>query len=222
MASYYGQGLRQAQCQQKRQRLEQQLQQLVQREQRELQRQEQLLARSGDEHLLQRQADLLLCRSDVSSCGHQQLELHDPESTQTLVVTLDPQQSLVNQAQKLYQRARKLRRSVAAIEPRLRLHQQRLELLEASQVQLQLADPDDAEVLEALADDLEPFLPTKTSQRNNNRRTGHPIALGVAQPQRTTPLVAATTARTTGSVFARRGAVTCGFTPKSSPAAMWC
>ena len=66
LARYYGQGLRQAQCQQQRQRLGQQLQQLVQREQRELQKQEQLLARTGDEHLLQRQADLLLCRSDVS------------------------------------------------------------------------------------------------------------------------------------------------------------
>ena len=170
LARYYGQGLRQAQCQQQRQRLEQHLQQLVQREQRELQRQELLLARSGDEHLLQRQADLLLCRSDVSSSGHRQLELHDPESNQTLVVRLDPQQTLVSQAQKLYQRARKLRRSVAAIEPRLRRHQQRLELLEASQVQLQLADPGDADVLEALADDLEPFLKTKASQSKNSRR----------------------------------------------------
>ena len=170
LASYYGQGLRQAQCQQQRQRLEQQLQQFIQREQRELQRQQQLLARTDDEHQLQRQADLLLCRSDVTSTGHQQLELHDPETDQTVVVTLDPQLNLVSQAQKLYQRARKLRRSVAAIAPRLRWHQQRLELLEASQVQLQLADPNDSEVLEALADDLEPFLQTKQNIRNNSRR----------------------------------------------------
>jgi len=155
----------------------------VQREQRELQRQELLLARSGDEHLLQRQADLLLCRSDVSSSGHRQLELHDPESNQTLVVRLDPQQTLVSQAQKLYQRARKLRRSVAAIEPRLRRHQQRLELLEASQVQLQLADPGDADVLEALADDLEPFLKTKASQSKNSRRQqGTPSPLMLQSP----------------------------------------
>ena len=183
LARFYGQGLRQAQCQQQRQRLEQQLHQLVQREQRELQRQEQLLARTGDEHLLQRQADLLLCRSDVTSSGHQQLELHDPETNQTLLVRLDPQQNLVSQAQKLYQRARKLRRSVAAIEPRLRRHQQRLELLEASQVQLQLADPGDAEVLEALADDLEPFLQSKPSHRNRSRREqGTPSPLMLQSP----------------------------------------
>ena len=170
LASYYGQGLRQAQCQQQRQRLEQQLQQFIQREQRELQRQQQLLARTDDEHQLQRQADLLLCRSDVASTGHKKLELHDPETDQTVEVMLDPQLNLVSQAQKLYQRARKLRRSVAAIAPRLRWHQQRLELLEASQVQLQLADPNDSEVLEALADDLEPFLQTKQNIRNNSRR----------------------------------------------------
>jgi predicted ribosome quality control (RQC) complex YloA/Tae2 family protein len=183
LASYYGQGLRQAQCQQQRQRLEQQLQQFIQREQRELQRQQQLLARTDDEHQLQRQADLLLCRSDVTSTGHQQLELHDPETDQTVVVTLDPQLNLVSQAQKLYQRARKLRRSVAAIAPRLRWHQQRLELLEASQVQLQLADSNDSEVLEALADDLEPFLQTKQNIRNNSRRQqGTPCPLVLQSP----------------------------------------
>ena len=183
LASYYGQGLRQAQCQQQRQRLEQQLQQFIQREQRELQRQQQLLARTDEEHQLQRQADLLLCRSDVASTGHQQLELHDPETDQTVVVTLDPQLTLVSQAQKLYQRARKLRRSVAAIAPRLRWHQQRLELLEASQVQLQLADSNDSEVLEALADDLEPFLQTKQNNRNNSRRhQGTPCPLVLQSP----------------------------------------
>ena len=62
-------------------------------------------------------------------------------------------------------------------------HQQRLELLEASQVQLQLADPDDADVLEALADDLEPFLPTKPRQRNNSRRQqGTPSPLVLTSP----------------------------------------
>jgi len=183
LASYYGQGLRQAQCQQQRQRLEQHLQQLIQREQRELQRQAQLLERTGDEQLLQRQADLLLCRSDVTSSGHQQLELQDPESNQTLTVTLDPQQSLVSQAQKLYQRARKLRRAVAAIEPRLQRHQQRLELLEASRVQLQLADPNDGEVLEALADDLEPFLRSKQNNRSQSRSPqGTPSPLLLQSP----------------------------------------
>ncbi len=76
-----------------------------------------------------------------------------------------------------------MRRSVAAIEPRLRRHQQRLELLEASQVQLQLADPGDADVLEALADDLEPFLKTKASQSKSSRRQqGAPSPLMLQSP----------------------------------------
>lgn len=185
LAHYYGEGQRQQQFQRRSQQLKQQLQQLISKEQRELQRQQQLLQRSDDEGLLQKQADLLLCRPDVNSTGHGQLRLADPDGGADLELQLDPQLSLVHQAQKLYQRARKLRRSVAAIEPRLQLHRQRLELLENSRLQLELAEQGDAALLEALAEDLTPFLEARRSNRSQRRereRQGVPQPLELSSP----------------------------------------
>ena len=153
------------------------MQQLIGKEEREIKRQQQLLQRSDDEGLLQRQADLLLCRPDVNSIGHRQLTLEDPEGGPDLVLSLDPQLSLVTQAQKLYQRARKLRRSVTAIEERLELHRQRLELLDNSRLQLELAEPGDGALMEALSEDLAPFLEARRTSRNSRRSSE-----GVPQP----------------------------------------
>ncbi|MEB3176286.1 MAG: NFACT RNA binding domain-containing protein [Synechococcus sp.] len=185
LAHYYGEGQRRQQFQRRSQQLKQQLQQLINKEERERERQQQLLQRSEDEGLLQKQADLLLCRPDVNSSGHQQLRLADPEGGPDLELQLNPQLSLVTQAQKLYQRARKLRRSVAAIEPRLQLHRQRLELLENSRLQLELAEQGDAELLEALAEDLTPFLEARRSnhsQRRERERQGIPQPLELSSP----------------------------------------
>ena len=177
LASYYGEGAQRLQFERNSHRLRQQLQQLIGKEEREIKRQQQLLQRSDDEGLLQRQADLLLCRPDVNSIGHRQLTLEDPEGGPDLVLSLDPQLSLVTQAQKLYQRARKLRRSVTAIEERLELHRQRLELLENSRLQLELAEPGDGALMEALSEDLAPFLEARRTSRNSRRSSE-----GVPQP----------------------------------------
>jgi predicted ribosome quality control (RQC) complex YloA/Tae2 family protein len=183
LAHYYGEGARRLHFERRSHSLRQQLQQLIAKEEREVQRQQQLLQRSDDEGLLQHQADLLLCRPDVNSSGHRQLRLEDPEGGPDLVLRLDPQLSLVAQAQKLYQRARKLRRSVAAIEPRLQLHRQRLELLENSRLQLDLAELGDDTLLDALSEDLAPFLETRRSSRRSRRASeGVPQPLELCSP----------------------------------------
>lgn len=165
LAIYYGEAGLRARCQQRRQRLGQQLSQLIARENRELLHQQGLLGRTAGEALLQKQADLLLCRPDVASSGHQKLWLEDPETGEALALTLDPQLSLISQAQQLYKRARKLRRSVGAIKPRLEHHQQRLQLLENSQLQLELSGEQEEALLEALEEDLLPFQQTKGRSR---------------------------------------------------------
>jgi predicted ribosome quality control (RQC) complex YloA/Tae2 family protein len=86
-----------------RQRLEQQLN----RERHQMEHQQQLLDQVENSDQLQQQADALLCLPQ-------------------------PSRDQVAEAQALYKRARKLRRSVAAITPRLEQHRQRIEQLETS------------------------------------------------------------------------------------------
>ena len=176
LARYYGEAGLRSRCQQRRQRLGQQLSQLIARENRELQHQQELLGNTGGEALLQRQGDLLFCRPDVASSGHKKLRLEDPETGEELDLKLDPQLSLVTQAQKFYKRAQKLRRSVEAIQPRLEHHRQRLQLLENSQLQLELSGDSGAEeeaLLEALAEDLLPFQQTKGLSRRRSAPAQH-------------------------------------------------
>ncbi|WP_315856046.1 NFACT RNA binding domain-containing protein [Synechococcus lacustris] len=183
LAAFYAAGEKRRQWQLTKQKLSHQLGQLLGREQRELQQQEELLSRCAGESLLQKQADLLLCRPDVASTGHQQLLLADPAGGASLAVELNPQLSLVFQAQKFYKKARKLRRSVAAIEPRLSYHRRRLELLENSLLQLELANPNDLELLEALQTDLSPFQATGSqTKRLQRHQEGEPQPMALISP----------------------------------------
>jgi predicted ribosome quality control (RQC) complex YloA/Tae2 family protein len=101
---------------------------LEQRERRQLAEQEALLVLATDSDELQRQADALLC-------------LPGPTKEQ------------IQEAQTLYKRARRQRRSVAAIEPRLEAHRQRLAWLEEAQVYVDQAEQVDP--LAAVEEDLE-------------------------------------------------------------------
>jgi len=115
VARYYGDGLaarqRQAMQQQWRQRLSQQ----HLREQRLLAQQHLLLGESERADALQQQADALLCQAN-------------------------PSRASVDEAQSLYKRARRLRRSAAVISGRIGLHQQRLAWLETSLTYLEQAE----------------------------------------------------------------------------------
>ncbi|MEB3200939.1 MAG: NFACT family protein [Synechococcaceae cyanobacterium] len=126
LAGYYGSRLAQRQLIQERASLRQRLVTAIGREREALAQQQRLLdaVPAGEE--LQQQAHALLSRPD-------------------------PDRQSIDEAQALYRRARKLRRSAAAITPRLAWHQQRLEHLEASLTFLEQAE-DQGQLLEIRAE----------------------------------------------------------------------
>ena len=122
LARYYGDGLELRQLQALRQQWRNRLAQQQQREQRLLNEQQQLLNESERADALQQQADALLCQAS-------------------------PSREHVDEAQALYKRARRLRRSAAVITGRIDVHQQRLAWLETSLTYLE-----QVETLEQLKD----------------------------------------------------------------------
>ncbi|MFM7456939.1 MAG: NFACT RNA binding domain-containing protein, partial [Vulcanococcus sp.] len=149
---------------QRHQQLEQRLQQALRREEEQRQQQRQLLGQVELSDGLQRQADALLC---LPQPGREQ----------------------VAEAQALYRRARKLRRSVAAIEERLELHRQRIEQLEGSLTFLELCGEGDADPTAALAqlealeqDSQELLLPRHRPRRGRPRPEGTPTPLELRSP----------------------------------------
>jgi predicted ribosome quality control (RQC) complex YloA/Tae2 family protein len=115
LAQYYASRLGDRRRRQRRQGLRQRLEAAAERERRGLELQEQRLAEVPGGEELQRQADALL---SLPTPGRDQID----------------------RAQKLYRKARKLRRSAAAITPRLTLHRDRLEALETSLIFLEQAE----------------------------------------------------------------------------------
>ncbi|MBM5799588.1 MAG: fibronectin/fibrinogen-binding protein [Cyanobacteria bacterium K_DeepCast_35m_m2_023] len=128
LATYYGEILGRRRFLGRQQTTQHRLEQWLAREQGQLQQQQELLLAGEQADALQQQADALLCRAHC-----------DPLA--------------VDQAQQLYRRARRLRRSGAVIRERIALHQQRLQWLEDSLTYLQQTD--DLDGLEALARELE-------------------------------------------------------------------
>jgi predicted ribosome quality control (RQC) complex YloA/Tae2 family protein len=107
LAAYYQRLLGEREQQRLRTQLDQRLRLALERERRQASELEQRLAAAAGSDALQQHADALLCQPSPPRC-------------------------VIDQAQKLYQRARKLRRSRAAIEPRLEGHQRRIEALDTS------------------------------------------------------------------------------------------
>ena len=107
LEAYYRRLLDGRRLQQRSQTLRLRLQQALAKEQAQCRQQQERLDQVEGSGALQGQADALLCLAD-------------------------PSREQVAEAQALYRRARKLRRSVAAITPRIGAHQQRIEQLEAS------------------------------------------------------------------------------------------
>lgn len=107
LEAYYLRLLDGRRLQQRSQTLRLRLQQALAKEQAQCRQQQERLDQVEGSSTLQTQADALLCLAD-------------------------PSREQVAEAQALYRRARKLRRSVAAITPRIEAHLQRIEQLEAS------------------------------------------------------------------------------------------
>lgn len=160
LGSYYRRGLESTQLQQRRRQLEQQISAAREREGRHMAEQQQLLDRVADSEAVQRRADSLLSQPQ-------------------------PSRASIDEAQALYRQARKLRRSGAAITPRLEHHRCRLAALDTSLTFLEQAES--LEQIEALAAELEEQLGRRSSGHRQNQRVasggrGRPQALELRSP----------------------------------------
>ena len=157
LAAYFSEHLGAQVLVQQRQQLQHRLQATVERESRQASEQQALLDAVPEGEALQRRADALLSQ-------------------------LQPSRQCIEEAQKLYKTARKRRRSVAAITPRLELHRQRLASLEASLTYLEQADS--LEQVGSLAAELEALLAERGQRKSaggrQSRRAG--AIEGVPQP----------------------------------------
>jgi len=161
LAHYYGTRLAARAMEQHRATLRQRLEAAASREAREAEQQQSLLEAAAGSETLQQQADALLCQGD-------------------------PPKEVIAQAQKLYHQARRLRRSVAAIEPRLALHRQRLDWLETSLHFLeQSAVLEQSEAVAALRDleqEIEEQLEPRQGRRRRRREAPTPQPLELRSP----------------------------------------
>ena len=157
LAAYFSEQLGAQVLAQQRQQLQHRLQATVERESRQASEQQALLDAVPEGEALQRRADALLSQRQ-------------------------PSRQCIEEAQKLYKTARKRRRSVAAITPRLELHRQRLASLEASLTYLEQADS--LEQVSSLAAELEALLAERGQRKSaggrQSRRAG--AIEGVPQP----------------------------------------
>lgn len=143
LSRYYQQHLQARQLGQHRLRLRHRLEAAIAREQRQISDQETQLARIDQSPLLQQQADALLCLAG-------------------------PSREQVDEAQKLYRQARRLRRSGVAIIPRLEQHRQTLAWLEAMHTFVDQADS--LEQLQELEEELDGLQGDRRPRNRAQRR----------------------------------------------------
>ena len=149
---YYRNHLNQRQLLKASLELQQLLEQSRQREQAQRLEQVERLNATGGADDLQHQADAILCQAA-------------------------PDKESIDQAQKLYQRAKRLRRSIPLIEERLVHHDQRLALIEGSEsflADLIQADWDDADDRNRQLRELKVELEDLLTPRRRRRRSGPP------------------------------------------------
>ena len=160
LAAHYGARLAERSGRQRRHSLEVRLRNAMTREQQLLDQQQALLEAVPAAEDLQRRADALLCQQD-------------------------PARETIDEAQALYRRARKLRRSVAAITPRIALHRQHLSGLETSLTFLEQLDPDAdlAALEEELLEQLERLRPRPAGERSSGRGRGRRRPARQDEPQ---------------------------------------
>ena len=158
---YYRKHLNQRQLLKESQDLQQLLEQSRQREQAQRLEQVERLKATGGADDLQRQADAILCQAA-------------------------PDRGSIEQAQKLYQRAKRLRRSIPLIEERLVHHDQRLALIDGSAgflADLMQADWDEAgdrnQQLLELKVELEELLTPRRRRRRSGPPPGQPQPLEI-------------------------------------------
>lgn len=159
LAAFHGRCLRHAQLQRDHQRLVQVLRKAMAGEQRLQEDVQHRLTTVADHATLQRRADRLMCCPDLQRSGLTTLVVADPMGGPQESVPLDPEKTILANAQRIYRKARKLRRSRQVLEPRLNRHSQQLARLESAHDQFLLhwsgAPGDQQQVLlEELEDEL--------------------------------------------------------------------
>ncbi|KKZ14803.1 MAG: hypothetical protein TH68_03920 [Candidatus Synechococcus spongiarum 142] len=138
LAAFHGRHLHHVQLQRDRQRLVQVLCKAVAAEQRLREDVQQRLSAVANHAILQRRADRLMCCPDLQRSGLTDLVVADPMGGAQESISLDPEKTILANAQRLYRKARKLRRSRQVLEPRLHCHSQRLAQLESAHDQFLL------------------------------------------------------------------------------------
>ena len=138
LAAFHGRHLHHAQLQRHHQRLVQVLRKAMAGEQRLRDDVQQRLTAVADHTTLQGRADRLMCCPDLQRSGLTTLLAADPMGGVQESVPLDPEKTILANAQRLYHKARKLRRSRQVLEPRLERHHQRLARLESAHDQFLL------------------------------------------------------------------------------------
>ncbi|WP_413323405.1 NFACT family protein [Synechococcus sp. MIT S9503] len=158
---YYRDHLNQRQLRRDHQELRQLLEQSRQKEQAQRREQVQRLKDTVGADELQQKADAILCQAS-------------------------PDRDSIDKAQKLYQRAKRLRRSIPLIEQRLIHHDQRLALIDGSEsflTDLMQADWDEADArkrqLLELKVELEELLTPRRKRRRNGPPNGQPQPLEI-------------------------------------------
>ncbi|MCT0231416.1 NFACT family protein [Synechococcus sp. CS-1324] len=157
LAAYYGPLLAQQEAIRRRHHLEQRLLAARTRQERQRDEQQALLDQVAGSDALQQRADVLLCSAS-------------------------PSREQISEAQALYKRARRLRRSVEAIRPRLELHNRHLERIEASLIFLEQHAEQPGDLL-ALEQDVEAMLARRgADQQGRRRRSAVPESAATPQP----------------------------------------
>ncbi|BAU42779.1 NFACT family protein [Leptolyngbya sp. O-77] len=116
------------------------------------------LVQSDEADRYRAQADLLMAHLHEWQPGLKSIELADFETGEPVNIALDPEKNAVQNAQALYKRHQKLRRSRQALEPLLADVQAEIAYLEQVQVAVLQVDtytmPEDLEALEEIRDEL--------------------------------------------------------------------
>jgi predicted ribosome quality control (RQC) complex YloA/Tae2 family protein len=116
------------------------------------------LAQSDEADRYRERADLLMAHLHEWQPGMKSIELADFETGAPVTIALDPEKNAVQNAQALYKRHQKLRRSRQALEPLLAEAQAEIAYLEQVQVAVLQVEsysaPEDLESLEEIRDEL--------------------------------------------------------------------
>ena len=136
----------------------------------------QRLKQSDGAELLRSQADLLMANLQEWQPGMKNISLGDFETGEAVVIKLDPEKNAVQNAQSLYKKHQKLKRTRIAVEPLFAEVKTEIDYLEQVEAILSQLDsygsPEDLQTLEEVRDELiqQGYLNAPEHHHQNNRK----------------------------------------------------